>query len=153
MLLKKAIQDLINHSEQHQEGLVLEKLPSCRECYPLPDYDSTNPFVKFWNTYQIINTQVTYLSGRTKKAYEALIGEVLSAEDTPTDQKDILRIAALAKLVVLSIKYTYKLNHRATDITYGIVAIIKKTRNYGNDQSAENTYNQALKELRELRKV
>src|SRR6266498_1068220 len=153
MSLKKAIQDLIDHSEQHQEELVIEKLPSCRKCYPLPDFEVTDPFVRFWQTYRILNTQVTYLSGRTKKAYEALIGEVLSAEDTPTDQKDILRIAALAKLVVLSIKYTYKLNHRATDITYGIVAIIKKTRNYGNDQSAVNAYYQILKKLRELRKA
>ena len=90
MSLKKAIQDLINHSEQHQEGPVLEKLPSCRECYPLLDCESTDPFVKFWNTYRIINTQATYPSGRTKRAYEALVGEVLSAEDAPTEQKDIL---------------------------------------------------------------
>src|SRR6266542_1241934 len=151
MLLKKAIQDLINHSEQHQEGLVLEKLPSCRECYPLPDYDSTNPFVKFWNTYQIINTQATYLSGRIKKAYEALVGEVLSAEDTPTEQKDIARIASLAKLVVLSIEYIHESNYIVTDIAYGIVAIIKKTYNYGNDQSPVNAYYQALREFRKAR--
>ena len=85
MSLKKAIQDLIEHSEQHQEGPVLEKLPSCRQCYPLPDCESTDPFVKFWQTYRIIHTQVTYLSGRTKKAYEVLVGEVLSAEDALTE--------------------------------------------------------------------
>ena len=85
MSLKKAIQDLINHSEQHQEGLVPEKLPSCREYYPLPNCDTEDPFVKFWNTYQIINTQATYPSGRTKKVYEALVREVLSAEDAPTE--------------------------------------------------------------------
>src|SRR6266496_3473587 len=106
MSLKKAIQDLINHSEQHQEGPVAERLPSCRECYLLPDCESTDPFVKFWNTYRIINTQATYPSGRTKKAYKALVGEVLSAEDAPTEQKDIARRAALAKLVVLSIEHT-----------------------------------------------
>src|SRR6266508_2201975 len=117
MSLKKAIQDLINHSKQHQEGPVSEKLPSCRECYPLR---------------------------RTKKAYEALVREVLSAEDAPTEQKDIAKIIALAKLVVLSIEYTYELNYRATDIAYGIVAIIKKTYNYGNDQSPVNAYYQAL---------
>src|SRR6266498_5569637 len=151
MSLKKAIQDLINHSELHQEGLVLEKLPSCRQCYPLPDCESTDPFVKFWQTYRILHTQATYPSGRTKKAYEALVGEVLSAEDASTDQKDISRIAVLAKLVMLSIEYTHELNYRATDIAYGIVAIIKKTRNYGNDQSAVNAYYQALRKLRELR--
>ena len=140
MSLKKAIQDLINYSEQHQEGLVSEKLPSCRECYPLSEFESTDLFVKFWNTYQIINTQVTYPSGRTKKAYEALVGEVLSAEDAPTEQKEITRIAVLAKLVVLSIEYTHEPNYRATDIAYGVVAIIKKTHNYGNDQSAVNAY-------------
>jgi len=107
MSLKKAIQDLINHSEQHEEGPVSEKLPSCRQCYPLPDCEKDDLFVKFWNTYKIINTQATYPSGRTKKAYEALVGEVLSAEDAPTKQKDIARIAALAKLVVLSIEYTH----------------------------------------------
>ncbi len=83
--------------------------------------------------------------------YEALVGEVLSAEDTSTDQKDISRIAALAKLVVLSIEYTYEPNYRVTNIAYGIVAIIKKTRNYKNDQSAVSAYYQALRELRELR--
>src|SRR6266498_2149527 len=151
MSLKKAIQDLINHSELHQEGPVLEKLPSYRECYLLPDCESTDPFVKFWNTYRIINTQATYPSGRTKKAYEALVREVLSVEDAPTEQKDIARIAALAKLVVLSIEYTHEPNYRATDIAYGVVAIIKKTYNYGNDQSPVNAYYQALKELREIR--
>ena len=140
MSLKKAIQDLINHSKQHQEGPISEKLLSCRECYPLPDFELEDPFVKFWNTYQIINTQATYPSGRIKKAYEALIEEVLSAEDVPTEQKEISRIATLAKLVVLSIKYTHELNYRATDIAYGIVAIIKKTRNYENDQSSVNAY-------------
>src|SRR6266540_1859512 len=153
MSLKKAIQDLINHSKQHQEGLVLEKLPSCRECYPLPDCESTDPFVKFWNTYRIINTQATYPSGRTKKAYEALVGEVLSAKDAPTEQKEIARIAALAKLVVLSIEYTHEPNYRATDIAYGIVAIIKKTHNYENDQSPVNAYYQALRELRAIRET
>src|SRR6266540_561639 len=151
MSLKKAIQDLIKHSEQHQEGPVLEKLPSCRECYPLPDCNSTDPFVKFWTTYRIINTQATYPSGRTKKAYDALVGEVRSAEDAPTEQKEISRIAALAKLVVLSIEYTHEPNYRATDIAYGVVAIIKKTYNYRNDQSAVNAYYQALKELRKAK--
>src|SRR6266498_3153501 len=151
MSLKKAIQDLINHSEQHQKGPVLEKLPSCRECYLLPDCELTDPFVKFWQTYRIINTQATYPSERTKKVYKALVGEVLSAEDASTEQKDIARIAALAKLVVLSIEYTYELNYRATDIAYGIVAIIKKTYNYRNDQSPVNAYYQALRELRETR--
>ncbi len=129
----------------------MEKLLSCRECYPLPDFKADDPFVSFWNIYQILNTQATYPSGRIKKAYEALVGEVLSAKNAPTDQKDISRIIALAKLVVLSIKYTHELNYRVTDITYGIVAIIKKTHNYGNDQSAVNAYYQALRELKELR--
>src|SRR6266542_666516 len=151
MSLKKAIQDLINHSEQHQEGPVLKKLPSCRECYPLSDCDTTDSFVKFWNTYRIINTQATYPSGRTKKVYEALVGEVLGAEDALTEQKDIARIAALAKLVVLSIEYTHKPNYRATDIAYGVVAIIKKTYNYGNNQSPVNAYYQALRKLRKTR--
>ncbi len=83
--------------------------------------------------------------------YEALVGEVLSAEDVLTEQKDIFRIAALAKLVVLSIKYTHEPNYRATDIAYGVVAIIKKIHNYGNDQSPVNAYYQALRELREVR--
>src|SRR6266498_1947893 len=151
MSLKKAIQDLINHSKQHQEGPVLEKLLSCRECYPLPDFEATDPFVKFWQTYRIINTQATYSSGRTKKAYEALVREVLSAEDVPTEQKDITRITALAKLVVFSIEYTHELNYRATDIAYGVVAIIKKTSKYGNEQSLVNAYYQTLRELREAR--
>src|SRR6266498_6112391 len=106
MSLKKAIQDLIKHSEQHQEEPVPEKLLSCRECYPLPDFEADDLFVSFWNTYQIINIQATYPSGRTKKAYEVLVREILSAKDVPTEQKDISRIAALAKLVVLSIEYT-----------------------------------------------
>ena len=54
---------------------------------------------------------------------------------------------------MLSIEYTHELNYRATDIIYGIVAIIKKTRNYGNNQSAVNVYYQALRELRELKKA
>ncbi len=54
---------------------------------------------------------------------------------------------------MLSIEYTHELNHRAINIAYDIVAIIKKTRNYGNDQSAVNAYYQALRELRELRKA
>src|SRR6266540_3346176 len=108
MSLKKAIQDLINHSEQHREGPVLEKLLNCRECYPLPEFESTDLFVKFWQTYRIINTQAIYPSERIKKAYEVLVREVLSAKDAPTEQKDITRIAALAKLVVLSIEYTYE---------------------------------------------
>src|SRR6266540_6526711 len=153
MSLRKAIQDLIHHSEQHQKGPVLEKLPSCRECYPLQDCEVTDPFVKFWNTYQIINTQATYPSGKTKKAYEVLVGEVLSVEDALTEQKDIARIAALAKLIVLSIEYTHELNNRVTDIAYGVVAIIKKTHNYKNDQSPINAYYQALKELRATREA
>src|SRR6266498_1236785 len=153
MSLKKAIQDLIKHSEQHQEGPVLEKLPSCRECYLLPDCESTDLFVKFWNTYRIINTQATYPSGRTKKAYEALVGEVLSAEDAPTEQQEISRIVALAKLIVLSIEYTHEPNYRATDIAYGIVAIIKKTANYENGQLPVNAYYQALRELRATREA
>src|SRR6266508_499944 len=151
MSLKKAIQDLIDHSEQHQEGPVAEKLLSCRECYPLLEFESTDPFVRFWQTYRIINTQATYPSGRTLKVYEALVGEVLSAEDAPTEQKAIAKIAALAKLVVLSIEYTHELNYRATDIAYGVVAIIKRTHNYGNDQSPVNAYYQALRELRKSR--
>jgi len=59
----------------------------------------------------------------------------------------------LAKLVVLSIKYIYESNHRVTNITYGVVAIIKKIRNYRNDQLAVNTYYQALRELKELSKA
>ena len=151
MSLKKAIQDLINYSEQYQEGLISEKLLSCRECYPLPDFKADDLFVSFWNTYRIINTQATYPSGRIKKAYEALVGEVLSAKDVPTEQKDIFRIVALAKLIVLSIEYTYEPNYRVTNIAYSIVTIIKKTHNYGNDQSPVNVYYQALRELREIR--
>ncbi len=52
---------------------------------------------------------------------------------------------------MLSIEYTQELNYRATDIAYGIVAIIKKTYNYGNDQSPVNVYYQTLRELRESR--
>jgi len=54
---------------------------------------------------------------------------------------------------VFNIKYTYESNYKATDIAYGIVAIIKKTYNYRNDQSAVNAYYQALRELRELNKA
>src|SRR6266540_2471792 len=151
MSLKKAIQDLINYSKQHQEGPVSEKLSSCRECYPLPEFESTDPFVKFWQTYRIINTQATYPSGRIKKAYEALVEEILSTEDASTERKDITRIAALTKLVVLSIEYTHESNYRVTDIAYEIVAIIKKTYNYRNDQLPVNAYYQALRELWELR--
>ncbi len=56
-------------------------------------------------------------------------------------------------IVILSIKYIHELNIRITDIAYGIVAIIKRTCNYGNDQSAVNTYYQALRKLRELSKA
>ncbi len=52
---------------------------------------------------------------------------------------------------MLSIEYTHEPNYRATDIAYGVVAIIKKIYNYGNDQSPVNAYYQALRELRELR--
>jgi len=52
---------------------------------------------------------------------------------------------------VLSIEYTHELNHRATDIAYEVVAIIKRTHNYGNDQSPVNAYYQALRELKEAR--
>ncbi len=52
---------------------------------------------------------------------------------------------------MLSIEYTHEPNYRATDIAYGVVAIIKKTYNYENDQSAVNAYFQALRELREAR--
>src|SRR6266498_3777404 len=116
MSLKKAIQDLIDHNEQHQEGLVSEKLLSCKECYPLLEFESTDPFVKFWQTYRIINTQATYPSGKTKKAYEALVREVLSAEDVPTEQKDIAKIAALAKLAMLSTNSPHDPNNRVLDI-------------------------------------
>ena len=50
---------------------------------------------------------------------------------------------------MLSIEYTHELNYRATDIVYGVVAIIKKTHNYENDQSPVNAYYQALRGLRE----
>ncbi len=107
---------------------------------------------RFDNRFQSL-TQAIYSSGRTKKIYEILVREVLNAEDASIDQKYILRIVALVKLVVLSIEYIYELNHRTTDIAYGIVAIIKKTRNYRNDQSAVNTYYQALRELKKLNKA
>ncbi len=54
---------------------------------------------------------------------------------------------------MLSIEYTHKPNYRATDITYSIVAIIKKTRNYGNNQSAVNAYYQVLRELKEAKEA
>jgi len=54
---------------------------------------------------------------------------------------------------VLSIKYTHELNHRTTDIAYSIVVIIKKIHNYKNDQSAINTYYQALRELRKAKEA
>ncbi len=54
---------------------------------------------------------------------------------------------------MLSIEYTQEPNYRATDITYGVVAIIKKTWNYGNDQSAVNAYYQALRELKEVKEA
>jgi len=85
MSLKKAIQNLINYSEQHQERQVTEKLPNCRECYLLLDCEANNPFVSFWNTYRILHTQATYPSERIKKAYKALVKKVLSAEDVLTD--------------------------------------------------------------------
>ncbi len=52
---------------------------------------------------------------------------------------------------MLSIEYIHELNYRVTDIAYRVVAIIKKTCNYRNDQSPVNAYYQALRELRELR--
>src|SRR6266545_1211869 len=157
MSLKKAIQDLIDHSKQHQEGLITEKLPSCRECHLLPDFEADDPFIKFWNTYRIINTQAIYPSERTKKAYEALVGEVLSAEDALTEQKDITRITALAKLVVLSIEYTHEPNYRATDIAYEVVAGrldpkegLYEFRKKGT--TSKNLASYLLKHLRELLK-
>ena len=140
MSLKKTIQNLITHSKLHEEGKIVEALSSCRQCYPIAECEVDDLFVSFWNTYWILHTQATYSLGRTKKAYKALVREVLSVEDASTEQKDISRIAALAKLVVLSIEYTHESNYRATDIAYGIVAIIKKTRNYGNDQLPVNVY-------------
>ncbi len=140
MSLKKAIQDLVNYNELYQEGEVTKRLPSCREYYPLLDFEVNDLFISFWNTYQILYTQVTYSSERTKKVYKVLVGEVLSVEDVSIDQKDISRIAILAKLIVFSIEYTHKLNHRATDIAYSIVVIIKKTCNYRNDQLTVNAY-------------
>ncbi len=47
MSLRKAIQDLIHYSKQHQEGEVTERLPSYRECYPLSDFEADDPFVSF----------------------------------------------------------------------------------------------------------
>ena len=52
---------------------------------------------------------------------------------------------------MFSIEYTHEPNYRATDIAYSIVVIIKKTRNYENDQSPVNAYYQALRGLKELR--
>ena len=54
---------------------------------------------------------------------------------------------------MFSIEYTHELSYRVTDIAYGIVAIIKKTYNYENDQSPVNAYYQTPRELRELRTV
>ncbi len=54
---------------------------------------------------------------------------------------------------MFSIEYTQEPNLKATDIAYSIVAIIKKTRNYENDQSAVNTYYQALRELKKTKEV
>ncbi len=51
----------------------------------IADCEADGLFVSFWNTYQILHTQATYLSGRTKKAYETLVGEVLNAEDAFTE--------------------------------------------------------------------
>ena len=51
MSLKKVIQNLKNHSEQHQEGEISEKLPSCKKCYLLPDFTAEDPFIRFWQTY------------------------------------------------------------------------------------------------------
>jgi len=45
------------------------------------------------------------------------------------------------------------LNARVTDIAYRIVAIIKRTHNYGNDSSPVNVYYQTFKELKELNKA
>ncbi len=53
---------------------------------------------------------------------------------------------------MLSIEYIYKLNVRATDITYKIVTIIKKAHNYENDYLVINAYYQALRKLKELNK-
>ena len=47
MSLRKAIQNLINHSKQYQEREITEKLPSCRECYPLLDFEADDLFVNF----------------------------------------------------------------------------------------------------------
>ncbi len=47
MLLRKAIQDLIHHNKQHQKDEVTKKLPSCRECYPLLDFEVDDLFVSF----------------------------------------------------------------------------------------------------------
>jgi len=51
MSLRKAIQDLINHNEQHQEDEVIEKSLICREYYLLSDFEADNLFISFWNTY------------------------------------------------------------------------------------------------------
>ena len=56
--------------------------------------------------------------------YKILVSKVLSVEDAFTEQKNISRIVALVKLVVLNIKYTYELNVKATNIAYEIVVII-----------------------------
>ncbi len=54
---------------------------------------------------------------------------------------------------MLSIEYTHELNYKITDIAYDIIAIIKKTHNYRNDQSVVNAYYQALKELKETKEA
>ena len=109
--------------------------------------------MRFWQTYWLLHTQATYPFRRIKKAYKVLVRKVLSAKDVLIDQKDISRIAILVKLIVFSIEYSQKLNTRITNITYGIVTIIKKTRNYKNSSSAINAYYQALRKLRELNKT
>ncbi len=55
MSLRKVIQDLIRHSEQHQKSEVTEKLPSCRECYLLPDFKADNLLLKRLITTGMIN--------------------------------------------------------------------------------------------------
>ncbi len=52
---------------------------------------------------------------------------------------------------MFNIEYIHESNYRTTDIAYSIVAIIKKTHNYGNDQLPINAYYQALRELRKIR--
>ncbi len=87
MLLKKAIQDLITHSKLYEKGEVLEALPSCRQYYLIKDCEMNDLFINFWNTYQILHIQATYLSKRIKKAYKALVEEVLSTKDAPQNKR------------------------------------------------------------------